>query len=301
MTVIAFRPRPSRGGVRTPDGDSTAITGTFRSPRGRPGCMTGHLRLRRLVIAPRGAFVTGVFTGELREPDGTLIGVDSRRATAPADLVRDDRGMRPVVRPLQLDLMGITIEVDPFAIEPSLAFPRGKAHPGRRTRRAFTGQDPRGTPVSALALVAPALVLGLLHVLAKLEVWTMEESAPRFLSQGRPRPSRGRVQRDRVEPDHQARCHPLPDQFLQHPYYVKGMSPAVLRHGEDRVMGELPSASTGEAVRVPVPRDPPPPPGYVDPLGGSGALDDLVPADLPDADQDDHPQTGTSKRRPPTT
>jgi hypothetical protein len=102
--------------------------------------MVGQLRLQRLVIAPRGAFVTGVFTGELREPDGTLIGVDSRRATAPADLVRDAEGMRPVVRPLRLDLMGFAIDIDPFAIEPSLAFPRGETHPGRRTRRALTGR-----------------------------------------------------------------------------------------------------------------------------------------------------------------
>jgi hypothetical protein len=102
--------------------------------------MTGHLRLQRLVIAPRGAFVTGVFTGELREPEGTLIGMDSRRATAPADLVRDDEGLHPVVRPFRLDLMGIAIDIDPFAIEPSLAFPRGQSHPGRRTRRAVSGR-----------------------------------------------------------------------------------------------------------------------------------------------------------------
>lgn len=148
MTVIAFRPRPRprRGGPRTPDGDSTAITGSFRSPRGRAGSMTGHLRLQRLVIAPRGAFVTGVFTGELREPDGTLIGVDSRRATAPADMVRDDTGMRPVVRSLQLDLMGIVIEVEPFAIEPSLAFPRGESRPRRGTHTALSGRT-HGEPV----------------------------------------------------------------------------------------------------------------------------------------------------------
>jgi hypothetical protein len=140
MTVIAFRPRPHRGAPRIPDGDCTPITGTFRSPRGRAGSLTGHLRLQRLVIAPRGAFVTGVFTGELREADGTLIGVDSRRATTPADLVRDDDGMRPVVRSLQLDLMGIAIEVEPFAIEPSLAFPRGESRPGRRTGRVLPGR-----------------------------------------------------------------------------------------------------------------------------------------------------------------
>lgn len=66
-------------------------------------------------------------------------------------------------------------------------------------------------------------------------------------------------------------------------------------------MGELPPPTTGQAVRVPVPRDPPPPPGYVDPLDGSGALDDPVPADLPDTDQDDQPPARTRKRRPPTT
>jgi hypothetical protein len=140
MTVIAFQPRPSRRSPRSTGGEGTTISGTFRSPRGRSGSMVGHLRLQRLVIAPRGAFVTGVFTGELREPDGTLVGVDSRRATAPADLVRDENGLRPVVRPLRLDLMGITVEIDPFVIEPSLAFPRGKDHPGRRTRPAPAGR-----------------------------------------------------------------------------------------------------------------------------------------------------------------
>jgi hypothetical protein len=60
-------------------------------------------------------------------------------------------------------------------------------------------------------------------------------------------------------------------------------------------MGEAPPVSTGESFRGPVPRDPPPPPGYVDPLEGSGALDDLVPADLPEAD--DGPPTRARSRR----
>lgn len=102
--------------------------------------MTGSLRLQRLVIVPRGAFITGVFTGELREPDGTLVGVDSRRATAPVDLVRDDSGLRPVVRPLQLDLMGITVHVERFTIEPSLAFPRGESSTGGRARTTRTSR-----------------------------------------------------------------------------------------------------------------------------------------------------------------
>ena len=63
-------------------------------------------------------------------------------------------------------------------------------------------------------------------------------------------------------------------------------------------MVEVPP-TTGGTVRVPVPREPPPPPGYVDPLDGSGALDDLVPVDLPGSD--DEPSTRVREQPPPTT
>ena len=95
--------------------------------------MDGHLRLQRLVLAPRGVFVTGVFTGELRELDGTLVGRDSKRMTAPADLVRDDQGLHPVVRPLQLDLMGLPVRVESFAIEPAKVFPTAHRQAVRRS------------------------------------------------------------------------------------------------------------------------------------------------------------------------
>lgn len=122
MSVIAFRPRAVPTTAADPVQHPT-VHGTFRSPRGGSGRMTGALRVHRLVLVPRGAFVTGVFTGELRDDDGTLIGVESRRATAPADLVREEEGFRPVVRPFSLDLMGITVHVAPFAVDPELAFP----------------------------------------------------------------------------------------------------------------------------------------------------------------------------------
>ena len=123
MTVIAFRPRVAQ----VPDArtvEHPAVTGRFRSPRGRSGVMTGFLRVQRLVLAPRGALLTGVFTGQLRDADASLIGVDSRRVTAPVDLVHDDDGYIPVVRPLQLDLMGIMVDVDAVRIDPRLACPR---------------------------------------------------------------------------------------------------------------------------------------------------------------------------------
>lgn len=143
MTVIAFRPRPSPVDRTPTDDDATPFTGAFRSPRGRAGTMQGHLRLQRLVVVPRGVFVTGVFTGELSEPDGTVIGVDSRRCTVAADLRRDEHGLRAVVRPMRLDLMGIVVDVPPFAVEPSLPFP---PTPTRLDRRRRPG-SPTVTPI----------------------------------------------------------------------------------------------------------------------------------------------------------
>jgi hypothetical protein len=131
MTVIAFRSRTGQ----PPAGEATAVTGTFRSPRGRLGTMTGHLRLQRLVLVPRGVFVDGVFTGSLHEPDGTLVGLDSRRVTAPADLVRGPGGLHPVVRPLELDLMGIRVRVDSVTIQAELPVPATVGSLGRRARR----------------------------------------------------------------------------------------------------------------------------------------------------------------------
>jgi hypothetical protein len=146
MNVIAFRPRSGAGDTPLP-----RVHGTFRSPRGRRGVMTGALRVQRLVLVPRGTFVTGVFTGELRDEDGTLVGVASRRATVAADLVQDAQGFHPWVRPFALDLMGIAVHVSPFLVEPAVAFPRLDPM-SRRPRRGMTpaapppDQAPAGLP-----------------------------------------------------------------------------------------------------------------------------------------------------------
>ena len=133
MTVIAFRPRSTPRRDSAPGREHPQIRGTFRSPTGGSGRMTGSLRVQRLVMTERGAFVTGVFTGSLRDDGGTPIGIESRRATVPVDLVRDVAGFRPWVRPFELDLMGISVEVSTFALDPSFAFPRLDPVRGRRT------------------------------------------------------------------------------------------------------------------------------------------------------------------------
>lgn len=130
MTVIAFRPR-SRAGARLDQFDDAPFTGTFRTPLGRLAAVEGRLRVQRLVLVPSGIFVTGVFVAELREPDGTVIGVDSRRATVPADLVRRDDGLQPVVRASRIGLMGLELQIAPFPVDPRLSLSEGRTGPAR--------------------------------------------------------------------------------------------------------------------------------------------------------------------------
>ena len=122
MTVIAFRPRRSAASDVAPD-TPVPLSGTFLSPRGQRGVMEGSLRVERLVIAPRGAFVKGVFTGRLLDADGTLVGMDSQRATIAADLVRVDDGYAPFVRNFQLILMGIVVDVTEARVGHALVLP----------------------------------------------------------------------------------------------------------------------------------------------------------------------------------
>jgi hypothetical protein len=60
-------------------------------------------------------------------------------------------------------------------------------------------------------------------------------------------------------------------------------------------MGDTPGPTIGETVPVPLLRDPPSPPGYVDPLEGSEALGGLVATDVPG--EDIEPIGGSSEHR----
>ena len=143
MTVIAF-PHPYSQPEHTYAGSNPSVTGAFQSPRGRSGHMNGTLRVRTLLPSPAGVSVTGVFTAELREADGGLIGVDSRRATLTASPLRGERGLQLVVDPLELELMGITVRVQRFTIEPPADLPASEALPGLSAgRRRFANGGER--------------------------------------------------------------------------------------------------------------------------------------------------------------
>jgi hypothetical protein len=96
---------------------AAAVRGTFRSPKGKVGTMTGWLRLDRFVVAAEGLHAAGVFTGQLTDADGTLIGVGSRRKTVPAEISRSERGIMATIGPVDVDLLGLVVAINPFSVE----------------------------------------------------------------------------------------------------------------------------------------------------------------------------------------
>ena len=125
-TVSPARDHPrlhlvSTGVDGTDDAGHPRVGGTFRSPDGRCGRLTGSLRLDRLLITSQGTFVSGVVTGHLRTTGGELVGVASRAVTTAADLAHDGGRTTAHVRPFDLDLMGIPVRVAAFSLEPTAA------------------------------------------------------------------------------------------------------------------------------------------------------------------------------------
>lgn len=136
MTVIPLRPRgtspaqSTEAAIERPEdaralapertlpssGISTPVRGTFRSPSGRSGTMTGSVRVERVVTTSGSLWVQGVFTGELLDADGSHIATSSRRHLACARIARDLEGAPTVVGPVQIDLLGLRVSVPAFVV-----------------------------------------------------------------------------------------------------------------------------------------------------------------------------------------
>lgn len=99
------------------------ICGTFQSPSGRPGRMTGLMRLHRLVLAPGRLRAIVVFTGELFDADGSRVGVGSRRTIVLAEIVRSASGISVSIGPVDVDLLGLAVSVEAFTLEMGSAVP----------------------------------------------------------------------------------------------------------------------------------------------------------------------------------
>jgi hypothetical protein len=102
--------------VRSPHREAR-IHGTFRSPSGGLGTMTGWMRLERFHVVSDRLCAAGVFTGELLDSDGTTIGVGSRRRTVPAEITRSLHDMAVVIGPVDVDLLGLTVSIPAFTLD----------------------------------------------------------------------------------------------------------------------------------------------------------------------------------------
>ena len=121
MSVIQFPQRHKDGApapVRSPHREAR-IHGTFRSPRGGLGTMTGWMRLDRFQVVSDRLCAAGVFTGELLDSEGTTLGVCSRRRTVPAEITRSlqDQDMAVVIGPVDVDLLGLTVSIPAFTMD----------------------------------------------------------------------------------------------------------------------------------------------------------------------------------------
>jgi hypothetical protein len=133
MAVIPFPQRHRyRESDHVPPNRESRIHGTFPSPSGRVGTMTGCFRLDRFIMVADRLCASGVFGGQLLDADGTSIGWGSRRKACPAETVRGLHEVTAVIGPVDVDLMGMTVSVGAFTI-----------HTGARMREsALSLQEP---------------------------------------------------------------------------------------------------------------------------------------------------------------
>jgi hypothetical protein len=143
MAVIPFpqRERYRESVPRPPLNRESRINGTFTSPSGRVGTMTGCLRLDRFIVVSGRLCAAGVFAGELLDADGTTIGWGSRRKTAPAEIVRGLRGATAVIGPVDVDLLGLTVSVPAFTLNTGATMRQAPRSRGESSHRA--GFEPR--------------------------------------------------------------------------------------------------------------------------------------------------------------
>jgi hypothetical protein len=112
------------------------VTGTFWSPQGPAGTLTGSYRLERLLDQYGQTAVAGVFTGELVGAGGEHLGMASRRHTAAADLDPTADAFLARIGPVDVNLLGFLVTVDEFTV----AVPRALPEPSRAQLPATAGE-----------------------------------------------------------------------------------------------------------------------------------------------------------------
>ena len=116
MTVIPiFARRKTDSGQPNPA--VTPVTGSLNSPSGRTGTFAGSFRLERFLSPAGKPAVSGVFTGELTDADGSQIGVGSRRHTATVEVIPTGAGIVVRLAPVDIEMLGLNVAVDATVID----------------------------------------------------------------------------------------------------------------------------------------------------------------------------------------
>ena len=121
MTVLPFT-------TRTPDASAerwrqarlagtAAVSGSFATPDCGRGTFVGTYRLERFVSQFGMLAAAGVFSGDLLDSKGTLIGTASRRQTAAATVSADVTTMTAALGPIEVNLLGFMVMVDAFDVD----------------------------------------------------------------------------------------------------------------------------------------------------------------------------------------
>ena len=136
MTVLPFRspsssPAPGTG----PPGTNAELVGTFPAPSGGRGTFTGSYRLERLVNQFGQLAAAGIFTGELRDADGTHVGMCSRRLTCAALVETDAETHLVHIGPVDVNLLGLMITVQEFNVGLRRDLPKRPTDLGSALRR----------------------------------------------------------------------------------------------------------------------------------------------------------------------
>jgi hypothetical protein len=93
--------------------------------------MTGSMRVYRLVLASGRLSAIAVFTGELFDADGSKVGIGSRRSLVPVEIAQSDGGTSASVGALEVDMLGLTVSIEPFTVELGTGRPDERREPGR--------------------------------------------------------------------------------------------------------------------------------------------------------------------------
>jgi hypothetical protein len=133
VTPLHAHPRRRTRPVATPR--PVAVAGSFSAPSGSAGTFRGSYRLERLVSEHGQTAAAGVFTGELVDADGSVVGTGSRRHTAAVLVEARRASLVAQLGPVEVNVIGFPVQMRALEVPlprdlPASPGPRDDEYPG---------------------------------------------------------------------------------------------------------------------------------------------------------------------------